>query len=509
MATAKRTTATRQATSPLTKSNKSAERFLTEARRLGCPADQVQRFLRAGYVPQPKQLQFHAVARRCDLPGGPTEVGMGGSRGPGKSHALLAQAALDDCQRVAGLKVLFLRKIGKQARESFEDLRLRVLARIPHEYAPSRGVLVFANGSRIVLGHFQNEKDIDQYLGLEYDLVIIEETTTLSKTKHQALRDSNRTSKANWRPRMYNSTNPGGVGHAWYKQRFIDPARRGQETDTRFIFATIDDNKFVDLDYRRKLEENTGWRLRAYRYGDWDIAAGQFFTTYRRQAHSCLPFAIPENWRVWLAMDYGFTHYTTIYLLAEGDGVIYVVDEHAERGWLPERHAQAIGQMLARWAIKPTRPWTFVAGADVFAKRGERGGTIAAEYKKLGYTLRKANDDRISGAAEVLRLLGDVDQGISPRLVIFENCARLLDCLPALEHDPNRPEDVLKWDTDDDGLGGDDPYDALRYGVMAVHRPRMRGGQVDFYAPPVDALKTPPTERTEAEIERILSEATR
>jgi hypothetical protein len=42
-----------------------------------------------------------------------------------------------------------------------------------------------------------------------------------------------------------------------------------------------------------------------------------------------------------------------------------------------------------------------------------------------------------------------------------------LDCLPALEHDPHRPEDVLKWDTDDDGNGGDDPYDALRYGLLA------------------------------------------
>jgi hypothetical protein len=35
-----------------------------------------------------------------------------------------------------------------------------------------------------------------------------------------------------------------------------------------------------------------------------------------------------------------------------------------------------------------------------------------------------------------------------------------------LQRDPNRPEDVKKWDVDDDGLGGDDFYDSCRYGLM-------------------------------------------
>ena len=42
-------------------------------------------------------------------------------------------------------------------------------------------------------------------------------------------------------------------------------------------------------------------------------------------------------------------------------------------------------------------------------------------------------------------------------------CARLLKCLPALQHDPNRPEVVLKVDADDEGVGGDGAADALRY----------------------------------------------
>ena len=39
--------------------------------------------------------------------------------------------------------------------------------------------------------------------------------------------------------------------------------------------------------------------------------------------------------------------------------------------------------------------------------------------------------------------------------------ARLAECLPSLQHDPNRPEDVLKVDADEDGVGGDDAADCL------------------------------------------------
>ena len=39
----------------------------------------------------------------------------------------------------------------------------------------------------------------------------------------------------------------------------------------------------------------------------------------------------------------------------------------------------------------------------------------------------------------------------------------LAETLPALLHDPNRPEDVLKVDVDDDGAGWDNAADALRY----------------------------------------------
>ena len=51
--------------------------------------------------------------------------------------------------------------------------------------------------------------------------------------------------------------------------------------------------------------------------------------------------------------------------------------------------------------------------------------------------------------------------------------------LPALQHDPNRSEDVHKVDVDDNGAGGDDAADCLRYLVatkpQVLREVRLRG----------------------------------
>jgi len=435
----------------------------------------MENFWGVGYVPQPKQLEFHAGARQADGMNGPDEIGFGGARGPGKSHAILAQLALDDARRVPNFKGLYLRKVGKQAREQFDDLRRSVLRHVPNEFNRNEGVVKLWEDSRIFIGHFQHESDIDNYLGIEYDAIAIEECTALTLTKYRALRDSNRTSKTGWRPRIYNSTNPGNIGHAWYKQKFIAPARANAEKYTRFIFATIDDNVFIDTGYKRKLEENTGWRLRAYRFGDWDIAAGQFFTTWRHEAIvKPAPAHLPHHWIKWAALDYGYTHPTVAYLFAkDDDGNVYVVDEHRQAKWLVQQQAPAIKGMLGRHGVRPDDLVAFVAGHDAFAQKGQSDRTIAEQYVAEGLHLTRANIDRISGAAEVMRMLGDPTNGIAPRLTIFDRCTHLIECLPAMEHDPNRPEDVLKVDVDDDGNGGDDCFVAgtmvtTRYGDIPI-----------------------------------------
>ena len=272
------------------------ERYAQAGHMAGCPADQLANFRRGYYVAQPKQLQFHAAARAADTDGA-TQIGFGGARGPGKSHAIMAQIVLDDCQRVPGLKALFLRSVGKAARESFEDLLSKVCPQYLGCYQPGNARLVLPNGSRVILGGFRTEGDIAKYLGLEYEVIGIEETTLLQQSYYDKIRGSLRSTREGWRTRIYNSTNPGGVGHAWYKTQFVAPWRRGEEADTRFIFATYRDNVYLQVEYTDYLHGLTGWLGQAWREGDWDISAGQFFTTWQQGVHVIPAFNPPLNWR--------------------------------------------------------------------------------------------------------------------------------------------------------------------------------------------------------------------
>src|SRR5215813_13526045 len=114
------------------------ERYLIAGKLAGCPREQLDNFVTGRVYLQPRQLRASAAARMCDRPDGPTAVGYGGARGGGKSHWLLAQMGVDDCQRVPGLKCLLLRKVGKANTEHFEDLRHTVLANLNHTFSVHR-----------------------------------------------------------------------------------------------------------------------------------------------------------------------------------------------------------------------------------------------------------------------------------------------------------------------------------------------------------------------------------
>lgn len=429
------------------------------------------RFLTAGYVPQAKQLEFHAAARECDRQDGPEMIGYGGTRGQAKTHAILAQVAMDDCQRFPGLKVLYLRKIQASAGEQLEDLVNKLLVAIAHLYNSTKGRVKFPNDSGIIIGGFKDEKDIDKYIGIEYDLIIIEDATTLTKIKIDQIRGSLRTSKEGWRPRIYMATNPGGVGHAWFKKMFVDPWTAHRQTLTRFIHTTMGDNVFINEGYARYLNSLTGWLRRAWRDGDFTIAAGQFFTPFDQAIHVIEPFYIDPGQLWWGALDYGFVHWTMAGLFARQGENYYVVDEYAARRKLTEQNANGIHAMLDRNNLNINQLRKFVAGPDVFAKRGQEL-TIADEYEANGLKLTPATTDRINGAARILTLLGNPNPApgedyIPPRLFIFDRCHRLIEQLPEMQHDPNRGEDVLKVDCDSDtGEGGDDAYDYCRYGLI-------------------------------------------
>jgi phage terminase large subunit len=457
------------------------ERFIETAKEAGCPRDQIENFLGAGYIPQPEQLKFHAAARAADQPGQPNKIAAGGDRAGAKSHAIVCQLTLDDCQRYPGLDILYLRRIGKAAKKAMEQLREKTFLPLPHEWNRNTGLVEFPNGSSVVIGNFRDDSDIEKYQGLEYDIIAVEESTQLAQSTKDLLRGSLRSSKPGWRTRLYEAANPGGRGHVDFRNEFVIPYKTGNETDTRFIPMSWRDNAFVDPEYVRYLNSLTGSLRRMWRDGDWDVSAGQFFSNWHEPTHVVEPFTITPDMPLWASLDHGFSHPTAVYWHTRKGGNIYTIAEHCVSRQLVPFHARRIKEITRELNHRVSDIEAIAAGHDCFAQRGDSNGkTIAQQYEDEGIHLERANIDRVNGAAEMLRRLGGEEGDPPATWFIFNTCKRLISCIPQMQVNPRRPEDVLKVDADRNGENGDDPYDGARYGLMVEKKEAVGGFAVQY-----------------------------
>lgn len=460
--------------------NPDIERMITAMRDAQCPADQAERFVTAGYIPLEGMLPFHAWAREADRGGGPDMIALGGKRGPGKSHTIMAQVGVDDCQRYPGIKALFLRKIQKSAAESFEDVIMRVFSFTPH--ARNREGVKLQNGSRIIIGGFKDEKDIEKYLGIEYDVIVIEEATQITETKLDKLRGSLRTSKPGWRPRMYMSTNADGVGLAWFKKRFVEPSRNKTEVRTRFLDVTRIHNPFVNSEYEDWLDSLQGALRKAWRDGDWDAFAGMAFPQWNREAHSCQPFDIPQHWIKWRASDWGYSApFCTLWFTKDPDTRrIYAYRELYQAGLTDRQQARLIQEMTLdneKIFIHYADPNSYWVGRN----KDNKIFTSADEYKAEGVTLTKADNDRLSGKRKINNLLAPLPDGL-PGLMVFDTCTHLIEQMGSLASDPTHPEDV-------DTEGEDHAYDTLRYGLTNEKKAEQQAAPAQPFRHPLAGVK--------------------
>lgn len=415
-----------------------------------------------GYVPLKWQWKFHAAARRADKPDGPVKIGVGGARGPGKSHAVFSQAVLDDCMRVKGLKGLFLRQTGRAAQESFEDLIQRVLkGKVEYEYSRHQSVLTLSNGSRLVLGGFYDDRDIDRYIGIEYDFIAIEELNQLTEDRVLKLLGSMRTSKENWRPRLYASFNPGGIGHAFVKKLFVDPHAMQKEDKTTFIPSTYRDNPYLNPEYIDYLENLPGQLGKAWRDGSFDIFEGQYFQEWNRERHVVVPFKIPEGFKRFRAYDHGRTAPACMKWYAlDYDGRVWVYRELYVKGMNVDQIAAKVN------TLSEGETYTYsVADPSIFARTGfvdaAGGQTIAESFARHGITFIPGSNRRVDGWSLMHKYLY-WDKETIPKILYFNTCFDSIRTIPTLIHDDKKPEDL-------NTNGEDHAADTDRYFLMTIH----------------------------------------
>ncbi len=426
-------------------------------------------------VPNEKQRAFFLASGR--------HIAYGGARGGGKSWAMRRKLILL-ALRYDGLKLLLLRRTLPELRENHLLPMLEELTGLAR-YSEVQNAIVFPNGSPIKLGYSDQDTDIYQYQGQEYDVIGLEEATHFTLTQRTFLLTALRSTRQDCAPRMYYTANPGGIGHAWFKRLFIDRlyTEGEEEADYAFIPASLWDNKILmerDPGYLKMLETLPEPLKRAQLYGDWDVFAGQYFTEFDRGLHVLAPFAIPQDWQRYIALDYGLDMTAAYWIAVDIHGFAYVYRELYQPDLIISQAAQKLVQMTGEEPICRT-----LAPPDLWNRRQDSGQSAAELFAREGLPLSMASNDRIQGwynLHEWLTPCLDPFGQPAARLRIFQTCRHLIRTLPQLSHDETNPNDVSRT-----------PHelthapDAIRYFVSG----RPKGKKRTPIAPPVffDSLR--------------------
>lgn len=399
------------------------------------------------------------------------EVLYGGAKGGGKSYALLLESLRQINNRA--YKALILRRTYPRLQELI-DRSKEIFPALGGAYSSQEHSWTFPSGAKIRFGHCQNLGDERNYQGHEFAFIGFDQLEEFLESQYLFICAQNRPSGDDLECYVRATANPGSVGHAWVKKRFIDNKEPYKKytvdvemngfkvsRSSAFIPATVFDNKILldrQPNYLATLHALPERERKALLYGNWDVFEGQFFGEFDRDVHVIKTFEPPSEWRRFAMGDYGFTAPSAVYWGALNElGDIFIYRELYASGLTFSALAEKINQLSGGETLDYA-----VFDPSIWAKNGATGETGAEILSKHGLQAVKADNNRLNGWIRVREYLRD-PQG-KPHIFIGENCVNLIRTLPSLVHDEIKVEDV---NTD----GEDHAADAIRYGVMSRPRP--------------------------------------
>lgn len=422
------------------------------------------------------------------------EVLYGGARGGGKTDAGIAWLVRE--VHNPGLRALVIRRNADdlrdwtdRANQLYSKLGAKMIGKPPEFHWPS--------GAIIRTGHLKDEAAYTKYQGHEYQRMLLEEVNQLpSERAYLRLIASCRSTIKGLEPRVFLTTNPGGIGHQWVKKRFIDCAPWGTSFEYAeeifgrtlvrsrvFIHAKIDDNPTLiqnDPNYILTLEQlkYTDPELyRAWRFGDWDVFVGQVFREFDRQKHVIEHVLPRSDLNHFVGVDWGYqgkeSHEGAFAALAlclyrenyKGKHFNRVV---AYKEWYGKNKAPDV------WAEdiykhSHVQYDDAVGDASMFNPQSDGSTPIAdimqETWDKLNkgkywIRLKQGTRNRVGRVATLHNWLSLAPDGL-PYLLFTEDCIHTIRTVPALIYDESKVEDV-------DTEGEDHLYDALTYMLSQV-----------------------------------------
>ena len=351
-----------------------------------------------------------------------------------------------------GSKQLILRRTFPELEKSLIRTHLTFYpSKKIYTYNSSNHCGKFVNGSIIDFSYCDNEKDVYKYQSAEYDVIRFDELTHFTEEMYVYL--LSRIRGANNFPKMAkSSTNPGGIGHTWVKERFIDIGEPNAvhtigKTTRVFIPSKVQDNRFLldaDPEYLNRLENLSEKDKRTLLYGDWDIFEGQYFNEFSREIHVIEPFSIPEHWKRYAAFDYGLDMFACLWIARDTEGKAYIYREIHEPNKIISEAAQLFKE-------NTTEKLEYVyAPRDLWNRRQETGKSVADIFYENGIDLTRTSVDRVDGwlaTKEWLKVINVRDEQTKQEkkdsnLKIFRNCINLIKNLPQVQIDEKNPSDV-------------------------------------------------------------------
>jgi hypothetical protein len=438
------------------------------------------------WTPQPRQVAFQSRPEY--------EALYGGAAGGGKSDALLAEALRQ--VNIKHYRAIIFRKTVPQLSELIDRSHEIYKAAYPRaRYNDNKHVWIFPSGAKIYFGHMHRSQDRKNYQGKRYDFIGFDELTHFTWEEYSYMFSRNRPGGPGTRVYIRSTTNPGGVGHGWVKDRFITAAPPmtpikgvyeitspdGKIIEIKrsriFVPASVFDNKILlrnDPMYLASLSMLPEAERMALLYGNWNSFQGQVFAEFvddpahyedRLETHVINGFPIPKEWRIYRGFDFGYAKPFSVGWFAVDPArrmyhfrELYGCTEQPNTGvrWEPRKIAREIARIEAEDPNLKDRHIIGIADPAIWAE--DNGESIAAMMERERVYFDRGDNKRLPGKME-LHYRFAFDQYKRPMLYIFKTCRNFIRTVPNLVYSETNPEDV---DTD----GEDHIYDMTRYVAM-------------------------------------------
>ena len=309
-------------------------------------------------------------------------------------------------------------------RETYDDLEANIIRewkeKVPRElysYNESKHQATLINGTSVKFRYIRNFTDAEGYQGRSMDWIGVDELTKHERRSIQVLLSCLRSPKG-FPTRFRATCNPGGLGHTYVKEDYIEPTEYGKNivncpvTDNtrQFIPATVFDNYVLmqnDPNYVKRLENLPEREKQAFLHGNWDIIEGRFFGEFDRSVHVIEPFEIPKHWDKYVSLDYGLDMLAVGWVAVDTHGNHYEYRVMDIPDLIISDAAMKIKEATGNEKIK-----YYYAPGDLWNRRQETKKTVASIFLENGIRLDKCRNDRMAGALamkELLKVYDSVD----------------------------------------------------------------------------------------------------